>query len=379
MSLTHGKMEHSTSLWKTGSRYYHWLGLGLLAIAIGLAFVLSPINAHADMLYVSSSGSNKIEKYDLATGADLGAFVNTSFSPYGLAFDGAGNLFVAKAQYSGIEKFSSTGTDLGSFVGYMDLPSGMAFDSAGNLYVGEYGPGRITKFTPGGVSSFFSAANWHVSGLAFDSAGNLYAASFNSTQIEKFTPGGVRSVFANLAVGSGVGLAFDSTGNLYVANGSNQIEKFTPGGVRSVFASTGLNGPYGLAFDSAGNLYVANSGNNTIEKFSSTGTDLGVFASGLSIPTWIAIQSDAPPLPPVLTNIAVTPINPTIVISSNQPFTATGRFSDGSSRVLTSGDDNWTTMAPMPTARSLLAADVINGILYAVGGYNGNARTTVEA
>jgi len=31
-------------------------------------------------------------------------------------------------------------------------------------------------------------------------------------------------------------------------------------------------------FDSAGNLYAANRGNDTIEKFSSTGADLGVFA-----------------------------------------------------------------------------------------------------
>jgi hypothetical protein len=31
-------------------------------------------------------------------------------------------------------------------------------------------------------------------------------------------------------------------------------------------------------FDRAGNLYAANRGNHTIEKFSSTGVDLGVFA-----------------------------------------------------------------------------------------------------
>jgi len=45
-----------------------------------------------------------------------------------------------------------------------------------------------------------------------------------------------------------------------------------------VFASTGLNEPLGLMFDSAGNLYAANRGNDTIEKFSATGADLGVFA-----------------------------------------------------------------------------------------------------
>jgi N-acetylneuraminic acid mutarotase len=39
----------------------------------------------------------------------------------------------------------------------------------------------------------------------------------------------------------------------------------------------------------------------------------------------------------------------------------------------------WTSMASMPTARGALAADVVNGMLYAVGGYNGTALATVEA
>jgi len=42
--------------------------------------------------------------------------------------------------------------------------------------------------------------------------------------------------------------------------------------------------------------------------------------------------------------------------------------------------DSWTTKAPMPTPRSHLAAGVVNGVLYAVGGYsNGNWLATVEA
>ena len=52
-----------------------------------------------------------------------------------------------------------------------------------------------------------------------------------------------------------------------------------------------LNQPTGLAFDNAGNLYAANSGNSTIRQFSSSGTDLGVFADssdGLNGPAYLA-------------------------------------------------------------------------------------------
>ena len=45
-----------------------------------------------------------------------------------------------------------------------------------------------------------------------------------------------------------------------------------------MFADTGLDFPFGLAFDRAGNLYVSNYNSNTIEEFSPTGEELGVFA-----------------------------------------------------------------------------------------------------
>ena len=32
-------------------------------------------------------------------------------------------------------------------------------------------------------------------------------------------------------------------------------------------------------------------------------------------------------------------------------------------------EDTWTTKAPMPTARLGLATSVVNGIIYAIGGY----------
>ena len=55
----------------------------------------------------------------------------------------------------------------------------------------------------------------------------------------------------------------------------NTIMQFTPGGIGSQFANT--TQPHGLAFDRTGYLYVANPVANTIEKFSATGADLGVF------------------------------------------------------------------------------------------------------
>src|SRR5436190_1123223 len=74
---------------------------------------------------------------------------------------------------------------------------GLALDSGGNLYVANAGNSTIEKFTPNGVGSLFASTGLNVPvGLAFDSGGNLYAANFVGNTIEKFTPGGLGSLFA---------------------------------------------------------------------------------------------------------------------------------------------------------------------------------------
>ena len=74
--------------------------------------------------------------------------------------------------------------------------------------------------------------------------------------------------------------------------------------------------------------------------------------------------------PPVLTNIVVTPANPVIGAGTNQQFTATGTYSDGSAHVLINavGTGNWTAVAGMPAAKNGPACAAVNGHLYAVSG-----------
>ena len=83
--------------------------------------------------------------------------------------------------------------------------------------------------------------------------------------------------------------------------------------------------------------------------------------------------------PPALASISVTPSNPTIAVGQTQPFTATGTFSDGSTRTLTSGGTGWAPGAPMPTARSSVQGATVNGLFYAVGGNDGHDTPVVEA
>ncbi len=286
----------------------------VLAFAGGAAlslFLARPGTLSAQNLYVSEYGNNTILDFTPA-----GAFTVFSYGqvdgPTGLAFDPAGNLYVAGfgGNPNAIESFTpdkklSLVTNSG-----LSNPGSLAFDTAGNLYVANYGNNTIAKIAPGGATSVFSSsALLHQPyGLAFDTAGNLFVANLGDggTQgsIVKITPAGVVSVIADsTSVPSGTtgsgrfgGLAFDGAGNLYASDQpNNRILEFTPGGVVSTFATTGLVGPRGLAFDAAGNLYAVNSFGTTIEKFTPAGVG-SVFASNLSAPQFLAFDNVSLPV-----------------------------------------------------------------------------------
>ena len=67
-----------------------------------------------------------------------------------------------------------------TFVSGLDSPQQLAFDTAGNLYVANYNGGSVTKVTPTGVTSTFVSGFSNPVGLAFDTAGNLYVADANT-------------------------------------------------------------------------------------------------------------------------------------------------------------------------------------------------------
>ncbi len=216
--------------------------------------------------------------------------------PEGLAFDAAGNLYVANDVAGTISKVTPAGA-VSTFVSSgIGEPRAPAFDAAGNLYVISYsftdGSFTISKVTPAGaVSTFFSRGLEGPTALAFDAAGNLYVVNGNNT-IPKVTPAGAASTFVSNGLDDPLGLAFDAAGNLYVANnGNNTIFKVTPAGAVSTFVGSGLEGPQGLAFDAAGNLYVANYYGNTISEVTPEGAVSTFVSSGLSGPGGLAFDA----------------------------------------------------------------------------------------
>ena len=87
------------------------------------------------------------------------------------------------------------------------------------------------------------------------------------------------------------------------------------------------------------------------------------------------VSAQSGPLPaPTLSSINVTPSDPTINVGGAQQFTATGTFSDDSSRELTSGGGTWATKASMSPGRDGMGVGVVDGKIYFLAGHgNGDS------
>ncbi len=271
-------------------------------------------------MYVADTGNNLIRKITPAgvvtslagapgvAGSTDGAGILARFSsPYGVAVDASGNVYVADAGNDTIRKVTPAGvvTTLAGAPGKagsadgtgaaaaFNYPEGVSLDGAGNIYVADTGNQTIRKITPAGlvttlagsagkagyVDATGSAAQFNQpSGIATDASGNLYVADFNNGTVRKVTPGGVvTSVVISGTIPYIAGVAVDASGNVYAALLGEIVEVSSGGGLTTlagqelvyggadgVGSAAQFSNPRGLALDASYNLYVADTNNNTV-------------------------------------------------------------------------------------------------------------------
>ena len=205
--------------------------------------------------------------------------------PEGIAADSKGNIYVASFEFSEpnvIYIFRSNGHLQDTIPLSGAIPLGMAFDGAGKLYVADFGNGRVLQFSPPFSHSSApskiinlcggAGAGCGLNAITFDAAGNLYVSdSFGGNIFKVVLPAGTVSLFVNhdlLTPGphgfppfGANGLAFSADGQtLFVANtADDRILKInvsvSPPTVSS-FAES-INGADGILFDRQGRLWVA--------------------------------------------------------------------------------------------------------------------------
>ncbi|AYL95827.1 MBG domain-containing protein [Mucilaginibacter celer] len=258
-------------------------------------------------------------------GATNGAGTSATFNnPIGVVSDSQGNVFVADNTNKLIRKITPAGV-VSTFAGTVGSavstdgtgtaatfrsPFGLAIDLSGNLYVSD--DQLIRKITTAGVvttlaGTYATQGNTNGTGtaakfagpqgLATDAQGNIYVADALNNMIRKITSAGVVTTLAGSGAsgklnGTGAaatfsqptGVAVDAQGNVFVTDRlSNLIRKITSAGVVTTYAGSGaitstdatgklagFASPDALSIDATGNLYVVEMASHKIRKI---GTD----------------------------------------------------------------------------------------------------------
>jgi DNA-binding beta-propeller fold protein YncE len=243
-SINWRKFNNSGTLLFSGDSFQYVYGL---AIDVGRG-----------LIYTSSAlGNNDIQKFRVSDGALLGRFGQGSVNqPRGIATDSSGNLYVVETGANRVRKFAPSPTFHQSFVlpavlaqwgsqgsgdGQFNTPWGIAVDASGNVYVADHSNHRVQKFSSSGVFvakwGGFGTADGQFNGptnVAVDSAGRVYVSDSGNNRVQVFSgSGSFVAKFGTSGSSDGQfssprGIVIDSAGNIYVAdNGNNRVQKFS--------------------------------------------------------------------------------------------------------------------------------------------------------
>ncbi|MHB8455744.1 MAG: NHL repeat-containing protein [Acidiferrobacterales bacterium] len=220
-------------------------------------------------------------------------------NPYGIAIDGAGNVWVTNYGDNTLSKLSSIGAPLGTFV-VGTKPDAVAIDGAGNVWVANIG--TVSELGPTGapVNTFGNSGTEDLggAGIAIDGAGNVWLPNI-STISELGPTGALVGTFDTFIFGEHDDrIAIDGAGHIWVTNNSNRpvgtypqdsnVFELSSTGVFFGTFSAGFE-PDAIAIDGSGNVWVANGYDGTVSELSSTGAPLGTYVVGTS-PDAIAID-----------------------------------------------------------------------------------------
>jgi hypothetical protein len=185
-------------------------------------------------------------------------------SPYGIAIDKHGNLYVADEADNVVRKIDSLGiitTVAGNGAGAgccsgglsgddgpataaeLSVPVGVAVDTVGNLFISDYGNSRIRKVNTSGIITTVVYGLANPMGIIFDNMGHCYFNDVSTDVTYLYSPS-------------------DTT--IAIIAGTYGVTGYTGDG--GVATTATLYMPNGLSMDPFGNIYIVDGQNSCVRK-----------------------------------------------------------------------------------------------------------------
>ena len=304
---------------------------GAMGMALAFLVMLNCVSAVAQNAAQRTALSHLTRPH--GNGAPANGVEATSvplYQPEQLAFDQAGNLYIADSGDNVIREVSVNGIvstvagdgDEGfggdggpATAALLDTPTGVAVDASGNIYIADTLNSRIREvvastgnistiagtgaagFSGDGASATGAALNYPTA-IAVDSKGNLYIADTNNHRIREVVGTTINTVAGDgdqsysgdggpataAGLNAPLGVAVDAAFNIYIGDTQNQRVRLVTfsTGIIATLAGTGVSGfsgdgpagsvalasPSGVAVDTNGTVYVADSNNDRIRTIS---------------------------------------------------------------------------------------------------------------
>ncbi|MFZ0828415.1 MAG: Ig-like domain-containing protein, partial [Verrucomicrobiia bacterium] len=235
------------------------------------------------------------------------------------------------------------------------------------------------------IGSYSDGSTQNVSSQATWISSNLVVAAINSNGVATAASGGATTISATLAGVTGSALlTVQAPPSLTLITVTPATANLVVGGTQQ-FVATGTysdsstqNVSSQATWVSSNAVVAAISSNGVATAASGGATTISATLAGVTGSALLTVQA-----PPSLTQIAVTPANPIILIGAAQQFIASGNYSDGSTQNVSS---QVTWISSQPAVASLNASGLASGIsagtanmTATLAGITGTTVLTVQA
>ncbi len=254
----------------------------------------------------------------IAFGPGAQTYVGSGLSgPWGVAVDGAGDVFIADTQSSRVVKVPAGGGPQTTVGSGLNRPYGVAVDGAGDVFIADETNNQVVEVPAGGgpqttVGSGLNAPY----GVAVDGKGDVFIADTGNNRVVEVPAGGGPQTTVGSGLHSAYGVAVDGAGDVFIADyASNQVVEVPAGGGPQTTVGSGLSEPLGVAVDGAGDVFIADNNASQVVEVPAGGGPQITVGSGLSYPSGVAVDGGGDVF------IAGTSLNHVVEVQRAQPPT----------------------------------------------------------